>query len=54
MTEMRRVTVAIPDRLDSRILQLRKTTVFAKCSYSELVRMLLDVGLDAMIQSNQG
>lgn len=44
MTDMRRVTVSLPDNLDKRILDLRKDDRFARCSYSELVRKMLDRG----------
>lgn len=44
MTDMRRITIALPDELDKRILELRKDDRFVRCSYSEIVRQLLDDG----------
>lgn len=46
MTEMRRVTISIPEELDKKILALRKDDRFVRCSYAELIRMVLDCGLD--------
>lgn len=44
MTDMRRVTIAIPDELDKRILELKKNDRFARCSYSSVVRQVLERG----------
>lgn len=46
MTEMRRITIAVPDEIDKRILDLRKDDRFIRCSYAEIVRQLLERGLD--------
>lgn len=42
MTEMRRMTISLPDELDKKILELKKDDRFVRCSYSEIVRQLLD------------
>lgn len=47
MTDMRRVTVSLPDELDKKILGLRKDDCFIRCSYSEIVRQMLDRGFSA-------
>lgn len=44
MTEMRRMTISLPDDLDKKILELKKDDRFIRCSYSEIVRQLLDDG----------
>ena len=45
MTDMKRVTISLPDDIDRKVLELRKDDRFVRCSYSELVRMLLEAGL---------
>lgn len=45
MTNMRRVTISLPDDLDRRILELRKDERFIRCSYSDIVRQMLEHGL---------
>lgn len=45
MTDMRRVTIAFPDDIDKRILELRKEDRFIRCSYSEIVRQVMELGL---------
>lgn len=45
MTEMKRVTIALPESLDSKILELRKEDRFVRCSYSEIARQAMEHGL---------
>ena len=47
MTEMRRVTISLPDEIDRRVLELKKKDRFIRCSYSEIIRLLLQAGLAA-------
>lgn len=47
MTEMKRVTISLPDEIDRRVLELRKDDRFIRCSYSEIVRKMLEAGLAA-------
>ena len=42
---MRRVTIAIPESLDEKILELKKDDRFIRCSYGEIARRLLESGL---------
>lgn len=46
MTDMRRVTISLPEDIDKRILRLKKTNKFVRESYSEIVRQLLLKGLE--------
>lgn len=46
MTDMRRITIALPDDIDRRILALRKDDRFIRCSYAEIVRRLLEHALN--------
>lgn len=50
MTDMKRATISIPADLDNAIYELRKDERFARCSYSEIVRQLLAVGMKASKQ----
>ena len=45
LTDMRRVTISIPDEIDVKILALKKDDRFVRSSYSEIVRFLLLLGL---------
>lgn len=48
MTDMRRITIALPESIDNKILALRKDDRFLKCSYSEIVRRVMEHGLDLL------
>lgn len=45
MSNMRRVTIVIPENLDEEILELKKDDRFVRCSYAEIARRLLECGL---------
>lgn len=47
MTDMKRITVSFDDDVDRGILDLRKRDDYVKCSYSEIVRKLVRLGLAA-------
>ena len=47
MTDMKRVTISIPEDMYVTIFELRKTDAYVKCSYSEIVRKLMESGLQA-------
>lgn len=47
MTNMRRVTIPLPDEIDRRILELKKDDKYIRLSYAEVVRQLLERGLEA-------
>lgn len=53
MTAMKRITVSFPEDLEKRIYQLRKKEKYVKCSYSELVRILVEAGLEAGIDERK-
>lgn len=48
MTDMRRMTISLPDELDKRILEQKKDDRFVRCSYSEVVRQMLELGFEAL------
>lgn len=53
MTSMKRVTVSFPDDMDKEIFELRKKDDFVRCSYSEIVRKLVFLGLKAEKTKNK-
>lgn len=46
MTKMKRISVAFDDDIDRNIFELRKNDNYVKCSYSEIVRRLVRIGLE--------
>ena len=51
MTDMKRVTIAMPSDLDAKILDMKKSDQYVRTSYSEIVRLLLVRGLDGLRKS---
>lgn len=51
LTNMKRVTVALPDEIDQKILDLKKQDKYVRESYSEVVRMALEVGLKTLYKN---
>lgn len=41
MTEMKRISIAIPESLDNKILEVRKQDEYIRLTYSEVIRRLL-------------
>lgn len=53
MANTRRTSVSFPEELSERIYSLRKDDRFTRCSYSDLVRMLAEMGLEMMAQTGK-
>lgn len=47
-----RASVVIPKELEERIIELRKTDKFARCTISEIMRTLIQKGLDSCTSSD--
>lgn len=54
MTEMRRVTISLPDEIDKKVLKLRQDERFTRCTYSEVVRRALARGLEELDDMQRG
>lgn len=48
MTDMKRITFAIPDDIDKYINKVKSTEAHRKESYSEIVRQLLTLGMNVL------
>ncbi len=46
MTNMKRTTVSFPDKIVLALDALKKSDEFKDCSYSEIIRRLVERGLD--------
>lgn len=46
MTDMKRLSVSIPEDISNALYDLRKTDEYVKCSYAELIRVILRKGLN--------
>ncbi len=46
MEASRRISISIPDVLERQLVELRKTDEFCRMSWSELIRTLIERGLE--------
>lgn len=47
MQIVKRMSISVDEDIDRAVLTLRKTDDFCRCSYSEILRYLLKVGIKA-------
>lgn len=45
MTSNKRMSISLPDDLERRLVELRKTERFCRCSYAEIIREVIGVGI---------
>ncbi|MDL2232767.1 ribbon-helix-helix domain-containing protein [Ruminococcaceae bacterium OttesenSCG-928-L11] len=53
MTEQKRITVAIPPDMEQRLKNVKKET-FYNCTQSDMIRALIEAGLDQMSETRNG
>ena len=46
MTDMKRMTISMPDEIDRKMREMKKDDQYARYSYSEIVRVLVRMGLE--------
>ena len=47
MTDMRRITISLPDELDAAVEALKESERFKGRTYSQIIRYLLTLGLNS-------
>lgn len=45
MTKMSRLTISLPPEIEEKVMELRKTDKFCRCSLSEIIRHLIASGI---------
>lgn len=53
MTNLKRITISIPEELEDAIYKMRKRDEYNRCSKSEVVRKLVEIGLKAEARKKQ-
>lgn len=48
MSDMKRMSISIPDEMEEAIIMLRKTDRFCRSSLAEIIREVLTIGLEQM------
>lgn len=47
MTDMKRISVCIPPEMEQKLADLRKTDKYCRMSWAEIIRSLIDSGLNS-------
>lgn len=47
MENAKRMSVTINKEMENKIIELRKTDEYCRCSYSEIIRKLIEAGMKA-------
>lgn len=47
MTDMKRITISVPEDMEDAIYNLREQDEYRRCSKSEMIRRLVEMGLKA-------
>lgn len=48
MTNMKRLSVSIPEDLENRLFNMRKNDEFVRCTFAEIIRIVLEKGVDVV------
>jgi Arc/MetJ-type ribon-helix-helix transcriptional regulator len=49
----KRMSISLPPELERAVTDLRKTDRFCRCSYAEIIRQLMQAGIDAVSTGQQ-
>lgn len=42
---LKRMSVSINEEMDKKIIEMKKTDKYCRCSYSEIIRQLIEMGI---------
>lgn len=51
--EVKRMSLSLPAELEQAVIELRKTERFCRCSYAEIIRALMQLGLESINAAEQ-
>ena len=52
MADMKRMTISIPVEMEESIVELRKTDRFCRSSYAEIIREVLNAGMEKITKTH--
>lgn len=50
----KRMSISINEEMDKKIIELKKTDQYCRCSYAEIVRQLIEAGIKATEADRRG
>lgn len=48
MSTVKRISVSLPEQLEKTIIEMRRTEEYCRCSYAEIIRMLMEIGIKSI------
>lgn len=52
MSDMKRMSISISKEQEEAILSLRKTDMYCRLSYAEIIRLLLNEGIEQLVSTD--
>lgn len=53
MSGLKRMSISIPEEMENKIVEMRKTDKFCRCSYAEIIRQLLEAGVKKIEENKE-
>lgn len=50
----KRMSISINEEMDKKIIELKKTDKYCRCSYAEIVRQLIEAGIEVIEADRRG
>lgn len=50
----KRMSISINEEMDQKIIELKKTDKYCRCSYSEIIRQLIKAGMEVIEADKKG
>lgn len=53
MSDLKRMSISITEEMEQKIVEMRKTDEFCRCSYAEIIRQLIEAGVQSLEESKK-
>ena len=53
MSDLKEMSISITEEMDRKIVEMRKTDEFCRCSYAEIIRQLFEAGVQSLEESKK-
>jgi len=53
MSDLKRMSISITEEMERKIVEMRKTDEFCRCSYAEIIRQLIEAGVQSLEESKK-
>lgn len=53
MSDLKRMSISITEEMERKNVEMRKTDEFCRCSYAEIIRQLIEAGVQSLEESKK-